>query len=232
MRSRHRYFSVAFGEVLFFLGRRHYNNPIQVTVGVAASLAAVRLLRCFATLSKWCQSCLPQVSSTVIALFPTSLQGNHRGCRDVLPFLFSDSTFFFRRELPELKQEDVAACLSCVRDLSEFEGGGVMRFFADHRVPKSVAEAPEFKGREGLRLRTQMATDAPDPDAVEKVYPQRHGWEASDWGPRLTVDSILNSVAHGATEEGHLEEYHRRVLRRRVCAVVEWTDERLPAWQL
>jgi predicted nuclease of predicted toxin-antitoxin system len=38
-----------------------------------------------------------------------------------------------------------------------------MRFFADHCVPESVAEALESKGHEVLRLRNQMATDAPDP---------------------------------------------------------------------
>jgi predicted nuclease of predicted toxin-antitoxin system len=44
-----------------------------------------------------------------------------------------------------------------------------MRFFADHCVPESVAEALESKGHEVLRLRNQMATDAPDPDVIEKA---------------------------------------------------------------
>jgi hypothetical protein len=44
-----------------------------------------------------------------------------------------------------------------------------MRFFTDHCVPESVAEALESKGHEVLRLRNQMATDAPDPDVIEKA---------------------------------------------------------------
>jgi predicted nuclease of predicted toxin-antitoxin system len=44
-----------------------------------------------------------------------------------------------------------------------------MRFFADHCVPESVAEALESKGHEVLRLRNQMATDAPDPDVIEQA---------------------------------------------------------------
>ena len=44
-----------------------------------------------------------------------------------------------------------------------------MRFFVDHCVPESVAEALESKGHEVLRLRNQMATDAPDPDVIEQA---------------------------------------------------------------
>ncbi|PEN12674.1 hypothetical protein CRI94_14265 [Longibacter salinarum] len=44
-----------------------------------------------------------------------------------------------------------------------------MRFFADHCVPESLAEALESKGHEMLRLRNQMVTDAPDPDVIEKA---------------------------------------------------------------
>jgi len=44
-----------------------------------------------------------------------------------------------------------------------------MRFFTDHCVPESVAEALESRGHEVLRLRNQMATDAPDPDVIEKA---------------------------------------------------------------
>jgi len=44
-----------------------------------------------------------------------------------------------------------------------------MRFLTDHCVPESVAEALESKGHEVLRLRNQMATDAPDPDVIEKA---------------------------------------------------------------
>ena len=44
-----------------------------------------------------------------------------------------------------------------------------MRFFTDHCVPESVAEALESKGHEVLRLRNQMATDAPDPDVMEQA---------------------------------------------------------------
>ena len=44
-----------------------------------------------------------------------------------------------------------------------------MRFFADHCVPESVAVALEAKGHEVLRLRNQMATDAPDTDVIEKA---------------------------------------------------------------
>lgn len=44
-----------------------------------------------------------------------------------------------------------------------------MRFFADHCVPESIAAALEAKGHEVLRLRNQMATDAPDPDVIEKA---------------------------------------------------------------
>lgn len=44
-----------------------------------------------------------------------------------------------------------------------------MRFFADHCVPESIAAALEADGHEVLRLRKQMATDAPDPDVLEKA---------------------------------------------------------------
>ena len=44
-----------------------------------------------------------------------------------------------------------------------------MRFFVDHCVPESVAEALESKDHEVLRLRNQMATDAPDPDVIEQA---------------------------------------------------------------
>lgn len=44
-----------------------------------------------------------------------------------------------------------------------------MRFFADHCVPESIAAALEASGHEVLRLRNQMATDAPDPDVIEKA---------------------------------------------------------------
>lgn len=44
-----------------------------------------------------------------------------------------------------------------------------MHFFADPCVPESVAEALESKGHEVLRLRNQMATDAPDPDVIEQA---------------------------------------------------------------
>ena len=41
-----------------------------------------------------------------------------------------------------------------------------MRFFADHCVPESTAITLEAKGHEVLRLRNQMATDAPDTDVI------------------------------------------------------------------
>jgi len=44
-----------------------------------------------------------------------------------------------------------------------------MRFFADHCVPESTAITLEAKGHEVLRLRNQMATDAPDTDVIEKA---------------------------------------------------------------
>ena len=44
-----------------------------------------------------------------------------------------------------------------------------MRFFADHCVPESIATTLEAKEHEVLRLRTQMATDAPDTDGIEKA---------------------------------------------------------------
>ena len=44
-----------------------------------------------------------------------------------------------------------------------------MRFFADHCVPESIATTLEAKGHEVLRLRNQMATDAPDTDVIEKA---------------------------------------------------------------
>ncbi|GEM_PF-3088037 len=44
-----------------------------------------------------------------------------------------------------------------------------MRFFDDHCVPESVAEALETKGYEVFRLRNQMATDAPDDEVIEKA---------------------------------------------------------------
>jgi len=44
-----------------------------------------------------------------------------------------------------------------------------MRFFADHCVPESVAQALESKGHEVLRLRNQMATNALDPDVIEQA---------------------------------------------------------------
>ena len=44
-----------------------------------------------------------------------------------------------------------------------------MRFFADHCVPESIATKLEAKGHEVLRLRNQMATDAPDTDVIEKA---------------------------------------------------------------
>jgi len=44
-----------------------------------------------------------------------------------------------------------------------------MRFFADHCVPESIATTLEAEGHEVLRLRNQMATDAPDVDVIEKA---------------------------------------------------------------
>lgn len=44
-----------------------------------------------------------------------------------------------------------------------------MRFFADHCVPESVAEALEADGHEVLRLRDQIATDAPDAEVIEQA---------------------------------------------------------------
>ncbi len=44
-----------------------------------------------------------------------------------------------------------------------------MRFFADHCVPESIATTLEAEEHEVLRLRNQMATDAPDTDVIEKA---------------------------------------------------------------
>jgi predicted nuclease of predicted toxin-antitoxin system len=44
-----------------------------------------------------------------------------------------------------------------------------MRFVAVHCVPESVAEALESTGHEVLRLRNQMAADAPDPGVIEQA---------------------------------------------------------------
>lgn len=42
-------------------------------------------------------------------------------------------------------------------------------FFADHCVPRSVAEALQSKGHEILLLRDHLPTDAPDPVVIEKT---------------------------------------------------------------
>ena len=44
-----------------------------------------------------------------------------------------------------------------------------MRFFVDHCVPESIATTLEAKGHEVLRLRNQMATDAPDADVIKRA---------------------------------------------------------------
>ena len=44
-----------------------------------------------------------------------------------------------------------------------------MRFFADHCVPESAAEALEVEGHEVVRLRNQMATNAPDAAVIGKA---------------------------------------------------------------
>lgn len=44
-----------------------------------------------------------------------------------------------------------------------------MRFFADHCVPESLAKSLEAAGHDVLRLRTQMATDAPDSAVIAKA---------------------------------------------------------------
>jgi len=54
-----------------------------------------------------------------------------------------------------------------------------MRFFADHCVPEFITTTLEARGHEGLRLRNQMATDAPDAEVIERTQ---------------TLDAILLSL--------------------------------------
>ena len=51
-----------------------------------------------------------------------------------------------------------------------------MRFFADHCVPESVAEALETDGHEVVRLRHQLPNDMPDSEVIA---------EAQDLNPLL-----------------------------------------------
>ena len=44
-----------------------------------------------------------------------------------------------------------------------------MRFFADHCVPESVAEALETDGHEVVRLRHQLPNDTPDSEVIAEA---------------------------------------------------------------
>ena len=44
-----------------------------------------------------------------------------------------------------------------------------MRFFSDHCVPESVAEALETDGHEVVRLRHQLPNDTPDSEVIAEA---------------------------------------------------------------